>query len=689
MDISSVRKREQMKKNQFRKSSNNVIPLVSVVIPTYNGSKTIERAINSVLNQTYEKIEVIVVDDCSKDNTAEVVRSIRDDRVKLLIHEENRNGSAARNTGIREARGKYVAFLDDDDEWLEEKIEKQVKYLQSKDSKEWKAVTTSNFSKEGVANIRREGDIREDILNMRSSFAMGSSLLIEKKAIEEVGYFDEKYNRHQDQEFVLRYLRLYKLAVLNEPLLIRHPSSGIPSGEKLLEIKKIFLHDFKEDINSLGKKKASKIYARQWLQVSKHFALNGNSKLTFKYLRKSLSSGVLFSRIFKITPYEGYFTTIMALVKSVIIGRKTKDRFNQGGGFEKFNILVFAGCRDGKLNSKLAPILESDLVGSVHLSRKKSLKNSHVKLKQYYPKGVFSRILFLREISRVISGIGVILRDDVDLIVGIHFRMHSIYTYYLARIFKKNYGLLVIESPKKYEVRGLYKKVLKRASFIGVRGRNSLEYLVNSGIKREKLFIARNEFKIHSEEVKGQERIYDLIYIGNFVDVKDLPLWVEIIEEIKKEKEDVKAVMLGDGARYENIERMIEEKGLKENIQLVGRKENVYEYIDKSKLLLMTSKSEGLPMVIVEAMSRGVPSVTPNVGDITDLVQNNVNGIVIENRDSSKFAEEILRILNDKETYKKMSVQAMSSVKELASLSRLQVLVKYWEEVLKKINFDN
>lgn len=352
------------------------------------------------------------------------------------------------------------------------------------------------------------------------------------------------------------------------------------------------------------------------------------------------------------------------------------------------NVLVFAGCRDRKLNSKLSPILQSDLVKSVYLLRKGPLENSHTKLNQYPPKGIFSKILILREISRIMSGIKILLRKDIDLMIGIHFRMHSIYTYYLAKMFKKKYGILLIESPRKYKMGGLYEKVLKNASFIGVRGSSSIQYLTDLGIEKENLFIARNEFEVPSDEVKDQERIYDLIYIGNFVDIKDLPLWVEVVNQIKKEKEDIKGVMLGDGPRYDDIVGIIKEKGLQENIQLVGRKKDVYEYIDRSKLLLMTSQSEGLPMVVVEAMSRGVPSVAPNVGDITDLIKNNMNGIVIEGRDPKIFAKEIKKILQDALQYERMSKEAKKSVEELALLCTIDVLVKDWEEVFRKINFD-
>ncbi|MFC6990634.1 glycosyltransferase family 2 protein [Haladaptatus sp. GCM10025707] len=94
------------------------MPTVSVVIPTYNRSEEVTHAIDSVLAQTYDDFELLVVDDGSTDDTEEVVTSYDDDRVKFIEHEENQGAPAARNTGIEHAEGEYVAFLDSDDEWL-------------------------------------------------------------------------------------------------------------------------------------------------------------------------------------------------------------------------------------------------------------------------------------------------------------------------------------------------------------------------------------------------------------------------------------------------------------------------------------------------------------------------------------------------------------------------------------------
>ena len=99
---------------------------VSVVIPTYNSSAYIMHALESALNQTYDNLEVIVADDASTDDTCAIVRKLEDPRVKLIERTENEGGAAARNTAIRAATGRYIAFLDSDDYWMPNKLSVQI-----------------------------------------------------------------------------------------------------------------------------------------------------------------------------------------------------------------------------------------------------------------------------------------------------------------------------------------------------------------------------------------------------------------------------------------------------------------------------------------------------------------------------------------------------------------------------------
>lgn len=103
--------------------------LVSIIMPSYNTGKFIGETINSVIDQTYINWELIIVDDCSSDNTDEIVKNIKDSRIVYLKNEKNMGAAVSRNRALREAKGKWIAFLDSDDLWKENKLEKQIKFM--------------------------------------------------------------------------------------------------------------------------------------------------------------------------------------------------------------------------------------------------------------------------------------------------------------------------------------------------------------------------------------------------------------------------------------------------------------------------------------------------------------------------------------------------------------------------------
>ena len=195
---------------------------VSVIIPTYKRPDTLDRAINSVLAQTYPYVEVIVVDDNNPDTegrrlTEEKMAPYSDNpRVKYIKHEKNKNGSAARNTGAKASNAKYLAFLDDDDEFFPEKIDAQVKRLEELPIDYAVCYTYVVYEKEN-GQIRystecREGDLFFDALTRNLSFQAGSNLFIRKDAFDSIGGFDESFRRSQDKEVVTRLLKDYKIA---------------------------------------------------------------------------------------------------------------------------------------------------------------------------------------------------------------------------------------------------------------------------------------------------------------------------------------------------------------------------------------------------------------------------------------------------------------------------------------------
>ena len=107
--------------------------LVSIIVPVYNAEKYLDDTINTVLDQTYTNWELILVNDCSTDNSVKVIKKYKDKRIKLLNNKINSKAAISRNNGIKEAKGKYICFLDADDKWDKEKLEKQIKFINEKD----------------------------------------------------------------------------------------------------------------------------------------------------------------------------------------------------------------------------------------------------------------------------------------------------------------------------------------------------------------------------------------------------------------------------------------------------------------------------------------------------------------------------------------------------------------------------
>jgi len=206
-------------------------PSVSVIIPTYNRARLVSRAIQSVLNQTYQNLELIVIDDASTDNTEEVVKDFKDNRIRYICHDENKGGATARNTGIKTAKGKYIAFLDSDDEWLSEKLEKQFNLLQGLPESVG-VVYSLYFSKDDEIGLIKRVDFETYKGNVFRHLLEGwcpsitSAALLTLRCLQKSGMFDENLPSFQDYDLWLRVAQNYHFDFIHEPLVINHQHAG-------------------------------------------------------------------------------------------------------------------------------------------------------------------------------------------------------------------------------------------------------------------------------------------------------------------------------------------------------------------------------------------------------------------------------------------------------------------------------
>lgn len=237
----------------------DVEPVVTVVIPTFNRAHLITRALRSVLTQTFTAWEVIVVDDGSEDDTEAVIRSLRDPRIRYCRQPENRGQSAARNRGMGEARGEFIAFLDSDDDWLPEKLELQVARFRELPDTVGLLYTGSQTLADGAPSETfipsHRGSIYGELLE-RNVVHGTSGIMIRRAVVERVGYFDERFPAIEDYDYWLRVSARYEIDFISAPLFRYHDavsaerlSRSIPQN---LRARELFYRKHRGDMQRYG-----------------------------------------------------------------------------------------------------------------------------------------------------------------------------------------------------------------------------------------------------------------------------------------------------------------------------------------------------------------------------------------------------------------------------------------------------
>lgn len=198
---------------------------VSIIMPTYNRAYILSNAIQSVLKQTYENWELIIIDDASEDETKEIVKKYNDSRIKFILNDKNRGANYGRNIGIKASQGKFIAFLDSDNYWLCDKLQKQVEKISQTDEK-----TAFVFCQEKVVQNEKETYVPKGIITeiekvlYETNIIDTSTVLMKRECLDRTGLFDENMPRLQDWELFFRVIVVegYKCMYINECLNINY-----------------------------------------------------------------------------------------------------------------------------------------------------------------------------------------------------------------------------------------------------------------------------------------------------------------------------------------------------------------------------------------------------------------------------------------------------------------------------------
>lgn len=266
---------------------------VSAIIPYYNGHEWLQDCVESVLNQRFDDVEVLIVDDCSPDDPEPIVDSIDDDRIRVLRHDENKGIPAARNTGIRHAKGEYIGFLDQDDRWHPRKLERQVTVFQ--EGPEELGVVYGDATEIGdpktpswACPLPTDPRQRVKDLFMRNG-VITITALIKRKCFRTHGLLDESLYGADDYEFWLRIGEDYMFRYVPEIMAYKriHDGNASNRSERMNRDKWKIARRYLERypyLRPLGKKKRSQIAA---VYASDYYD-NGLYAKAFEYSVKSL-----------------------------------------------------------------------------------------------------------------------------------------------------------------------------------------------------------------------------------------------------------------------------------------------------------------------------------------------------------------------------------------------------------------
>ena len=206
----------------------------------------------------------------------------------LKKHTSNKGAAAARNTGIRVAHGNLIAFLDADDQWLPEKLSAQVAFM-DRHPEYGGCVTGFRYETEEGTSVeitRKPASwLRE--FSKGCAIAPGTTLIVRQKCYDLVGYYDETMPRHEDFDWLLRFVQEYDLGVVQLPLATVY-RSGQPSGEKIGAANEILVNRYRELFYSMGRFSGSQAVGKRWLETSIHYFMFGNKPKGYSYLLRAI-----------------------------------------------------------------------------------------------------------------------------------------------------------------------------------------------------------------------------------------------------------------------------------------------------------------------------------------------------------------------------------------------------------------
>lgn len=621
--------------------SKPINPLVSVVIPVYNGERTICRAIDSILNQTYPNFEILVVNDASIDNTKSVLNSLKDPHIKVINLDRNIGRSAARNLAINKSKGEYIAMLDADDYSYPDRLKEQITYMDNQNvvlCGTWAYLVDLSGNKREWRQPTTTKEIRKNILH--SNTFIHSTVMARKYVIQEFGGYDKNFKMAEDYDLYIKITGKYPVG--NVPIILGEYT--VSSGIKY-------------------------VLKEQWYKVKakwKAIFNYGFSKKNIVYLFSPLVAMFLPKRLkIRIKNLYIYREKMRKKIFHVIesgglsgSGRMVANICNKLDS-SKFDITVLYATRtpftpqefESLFNENIHKINIPEMVRS--LNPKKDLY-ALLKLYKLFKKekpdivhGHSSKGGFLARFAALFAGVPRIFYSSH----GYSFRMTDVsivmrIVYFILEAIASPIGYIVVNAPNE----------LKIATRLSWR-RRVLPYYNGIDIAG---YIPKYPEYTHSPIIAA---------CGRITAAKNPSAFVRLCSKIEKQYPNATFFWIGDGniEESEKFQRLVNQLEVK-NLIITGWLEpsHMREEMSKTDIFIHYSSWDVLPTVIFEAMALGKPVVGSKT---VDQIIHGENGFI------AKTEEELFtytsRLLDSWELRNKMGKKARNTIEKNYSLDKL------------------
>lgn len=694
---------------------NEISPKVSIVLPTYNGASRIKQSIDSCLNQTYKNVELIIVDDGSFDETPRIIRSYKDPRIKYIRHKKNAGLPNALNTGFANADGNYLTWTSDDNQYLPTAIEEMVKFLEKNKAVD---LVYADYWAHYLGTENKELRKMPDVLNLAIDNNVGACFLYTRRVYENVGNYDPKYRLVEDYEYWIRVSKKFRVAHYPRPLYIygehskslkstRHSSilllTTILRYENnylsFPEFEKAFYESyssiFGDKFSDAGSPKKILFYFQNILKIS---------RISF---RLCLLCFLLLFRMFVWAYAWTFFVKFMLYpleyADFFFFFRLKSSQFKVTNG--KKNILcivphIVPGGAD-QVIFNIAKVTNAEKF-NFHIVTSSMTKNEwQDKFKKHFLNVITpmkrTKSIYYKYFQQLIKKLNIDIVLITNSTVGYEYlpqlksefthvktidllhaeghppiRIEQFAPYIDKRICishrLKNYMI------RKYQISGIDNKYIERLQVVH-NGIDTREFNPNIQVK--------SKFKLR---FSIPENVPVISFIGRFYSEKKPLLFVKIAKNVvARSPAELKFVMAGDGLEFNKVTAMIKNYGLEEHFVLTGMLDSVAELLKDTYILLVVSRNEGIPLVVLEAMSMGVPVISTDVGAISEVLERNgTNGFLIDVDENTveSFTSKILGLLQGKTNYCTLAEKARETI---SSKFTLQVMGKQYQSIFDEL----